>query len=70
MNVSTPATRDETAPAPERIAELDAWVGLLRAHAAAICRFNRELMVSHGLTINDFKILMHLTHTKIGRAHV
>lgn len=65
--MSTPAIRDETAPAPERPAELDAWVGLLRAHAAATRRFNRELMTSHGLTINDFEVLVHLAHAEGGR---
>ena len=65
--MSTPATKDSCAPTPERIAELDAWVGLLRAHAAATRRFNRELMGSHGLTINDFEVLVHLAHADGGR---
>ncbi len=65
--MSTPATRDDRTSAPERIAELDAWVGLLRAHAAATRRFNRELMASHGLTINDFEVLVHLAHADDGR---
>jgi DNA-binding MarR family transcriptional regulator len=65
--MSTPATTDATGPAAERPAELDAWVGLLRAHAAATRRFNRELMASHGLTINDFEVLVHLAHAEGGR---
>jgi DNA-binding MarR family transcriptional regulator len=65
--VSTPATQDDRTSAPERIAELDAWVGLLRAHAAATRRFNRELMAGHGLTINDFEVLVHLAHADDGR---
>ena len=28
--------------------ELDAWVGLLRAHAAATRQFNRELIAATG----------------------
>ena len=47
--------------------ELDAWVGLLRAHAAATRRFNRELIAEHGLTINDFEVLMHLDSADDGR---
>ena len=47
--------------------ELDAWVGLLRAHAAATRRFNRELIAEHGLTINDFEVLMHLDSADGGR---
>jgi len=49
------------------VPELDAWVGLLRAHAAATRRFNRELIAEHGLTINDFEVLMHLDSADGGR---
>jgi DNA-binding MarR family transcriptional regulator len=49
------------------VPELDAWVGLLRAHAAATRRFNRELIAEHGLTINDFEVLMHLDSADDGR---
>ncbi len=65
--MSTPATTDAATTAPERSAELEAWVGLLRAHSAATRRFNRELMASHGLTINDFEVLVHLAHADGGR---
>jgi DNA-binding MarR family transcriptional regulator len=65
--VSTPATKADRASAPERIAELDAWVAVLRAHAATTRRFNRELMAGHGLTINDFEVLVHLAHADDGR---
>lgn len=65
--MSTRAANAERPAAPERIAELDAWVALLRAHAAATRRFNRELMGSHGLTINDFEVLVHLAHADGGR---
>ena len=65
--MSTPATTPTGTTAPERPAELEAWVSLLRAHAAATRRFNRELMASHGLTINDFEVLVHLAHSDDGR---
>jgi DNA-binding MarR family transcriptional regulator len=65
--MSTPATTDTGTIPAERPAELEAWVGLLRAHAAATRRFNRELMASHGLTINDFEVLVHLAHAEGGR---
>jgi DNA-binding MarR family transcriptional regulator len=65
--MSTPVTTDTGTTAPKRPAELEAWVGLLRAHAAATRRFNRELMASHGLTINDFEVLVHLAHADGGR---
>jgi DNA-binding MarR family transcriptional regulator len=65
--VSTPTTDIEAAPATDRIPELGAWVGLLRAHAAATRQFNRELIAGHGLTINDFEVLMHLENAETGR---
>jgi DNA-binding MarR family transcriptional regulator len=64
--VST-VSRIEEAPDRERSAELDAWVGLLRAHAAVTRQFNRELIEGHGLTINDVEVLMHLSRAEGGR---
>jgi DNA-binding MarR family transcriptional regulator len=46
---------------PTRTAELDAWVGLLRAHSSVVRRFNAELVAEHGLTINDYEVLLHLS---------
>ncbi len=60
-------SRIEAAPDRERSAELDAWVGLLRAHAAVTRQFNRELIEGHGLTINDFEVLLHLRSADGGR---
>jgi DNA-binding MarR family transcriptional regulator len=42
--------------------ELQAWVALLRAHATSIRRFNAELVSEHGLTLNDYEVLLHLSH--------
>lgn len=44
------------ATTPEQVA----WVGLLRAHASAMRRFNGDLMSAHGLTLNDYEVLLHL----------
>ncbi len=60
-------TKTEQVPDRERSAELDAWVGLLRAHSAVTRQFNRELIENHGLTINDFEVLMHLRRAEGGR---
>lgn len=38
-----------------------AWVGLLRGHSAATRRLNAELLSQHGLTLNDYEVLMHLS---------
>jgi DNA-binding MarR family transcriptional regulator len=39
---------------------LDAWVGFLRAHAALTRALNADLVNTHGLTINDYEVLLHL----------
>lgn len=46
---------------------LDAWVGLLRAHASMTRAFNAELLSQHGLTLNDFEALLHLSRAELGR---
>ncbi len=65
--MSTPTTNIERTTGADQIPEVGAWVGLLRAHAAVTRQFNRELIASHGLTINDFEVLMHLEHAEGGR---
>lgn len=42
-------------------AELDAWVRFLRAHAAVTRALSAELVREHGLTINDYEVLLHLS---------
>jgi DNA-binding MarR family transcriptional regulator len=42
--------------------EQRAWVSLMRAHVAAMRRFNGDLSSAHGLTINDYEVLLHLAH--------
>jgi DNA-binding MarR family transcriptional regulator len=44
----------------EGVPALDAWVGLLRAHAALFRELNADLVNQHGLTINDYEVLLHL----------
>jgi DNA-binding MarR family transcriptional regulator len=65
--VSTVQNNIERESGTGQVAELDAWVGLLRAHAAVTRQFNRELIASHGLTINDFEVLVHLDSADGGR---
>jgi len=45
-----------------RNAEVEAFAGLLRAHASATRRFNAELVAAHGLTLNDYEVLLRLAH--------
>jgi DNA-binding MarR family transcriptional regulator len=44
-----------------RGAAVEAWIGLLRAHAATTRQFNAELLEEHGLTLNDFDVLAQLS---------
>lgn len=39
---------------------LNVWVGLLRAHAALTRELSADLVAQHGLTINDYEVLLHL----------
>jgi DNA-binding MarR family transcriptional regulator len=43
---------------------LDAWVSLLRAHAALFRELNADLVNQHGLTINDYEVLLHLARAE------
>ncbi|MDQ2983959.1 MAG: MarR family transcriptional regulator [Actinomycetota bacterium] len=39
---------------------LQSWVSFLRAHAAAIRQANADLIAAHGLTLNDYEVLLRL----------
>jgi DNA-binding MarR family transcriptional regulator len=41
---------------------LDAWVRLLRGHAAARRSLSAQLQADHGLTVNDYEALLLLSH--------
>ncbi len=43
---------------------LRAWVPFLRAHAALTRKLNAELVAEHGLTLNDYEVLLHLSHAE------
>ena len=47
-------------PAPGDARDLEPWVNFLRAHAATTRRLNADLVAEHGLTINDYEVLLHL----------
>jgi DNA-binding MarR family transcriptional regulator len=46
---------------------LDSWIRLLRGHASATRAMSAELVVEHGLTINDYEALLHLSRSEEGR---
>jgi len=51
-----------TQVSPRTTPETQTWVALLRAHASSVRRFNAELVSEHGLTLNDYEVLLHLSH--------
>ena len=48
-------------PTVSRGVELDTWVRFLRAHSVIVGKLNAELVADHGLTVNDFEVLLHLS---------
>jgi DNA-binding MarR family transcriptional regulator len=40
---------------------VEAWISLLRAHAATTRQFSTQLLETHGLTLNDFDVLAQLS---------
>jgi DNA-binding MarR family transcriptional regulator len=41
---------------------LSAWVAFLRGHAALTRELNTQLVADHGLTMNDYEVLLRLSH--------
>ena len=41
-----------------------AWVNFLRSHSAVTRSLNTDLLQKHGLTINDYEVLLHLAHAE------
>jgi len=46
---------------------LDSWVRLLRGHASVTRAMSTQLEAEHGLTINDYEALLHLSRAEDGR---
>lgn len=47
--------------------ELRAWIRLLRAHASLTRGLNTDLVARHGLTLNDYDVLVQLARAPDGR---
>jgi DNA-binding MarR family transcriptional regulator len=56
--VLSPQTAQASPPA------LQAWIRLLRAHAASTRSLSSQLQAEHGLTINDYEALFLLSHAE------
>jgi DNA-binding MarR family transcriptional regulator len=50
---------------PEK--QLESWVSFLRSHAAITRELSAQLQQEHGLTLNDYEVLLHLSHADGGR---
>jgi DNA-binding MarR family transcriptional regulator len=46
--------------------QLESWVFFLRAHAAITRELSAQLQREHGLTLNDYEVLLHLSHADGG----
>ena len=46
--------------------QLDSWVSFLRAHAAITRELSVQLQREHGLTLNDYEVLLHLSYAEGG----
>lgn len=53
-----------TIPVPR---QLESWVSFLRAHAAITRELSAQLQREHDLTLNDYEVLLHLSHAEDGR---
>jgi DNA-binding MarR family transcriptional regulator len=45
---------------------LESWVSFLRAHSAITRQMNADLLNEHGLTLNDYEVLLLLSHEEQG----
>jgi DNA-binding MarR family transcriptional regulator len=45
---------------------LEAWVAFLRAHSAITRQLNADLLGEHGLTLNDYEVLLLLNRSEQG----
>jgi DNA-binding MarR family transcriptional regulator len=55
------STQTDDRSFPRDTPEVQAWAQLLRAHAALTRYFSADLL-EHGLTLNDYEVLLHLAH--------
>ena len=51
------------APNPT-LTELEPWVRFLHAHATVVGELSSELVAEHGLTINDYEVLLRLSRAE------
>jgi DNA-binding MarR family transcriptional regulator len=47
--------------------QLESWIAFLRSHSAITRELSAQLQREHGLTLNDYEVLLHLSHSEGGR---
>jgi DNA-binding MarR family transcriptional regulator len=53
------------ASTPQRLESwVESWVSFLRSHAAITRELSVQLQREHGLTLNDYEVLLHLSHAE------
>jgi len=58
----TPTTQPSSPPEQQ----LESWIAFLRSHAAIIRELSAQLQREHDLTLNDYEVLLHLSHAEGG----
>jgi DNA-binding MarR family transcriptional regulator len=46
--------------------QLESWITFLRSHSAITRELSAQLQREHGLTLNDYEVLLHLSHAEGG----
>jgi DNA-binding MarR family transcriptional regulator len=46
--------------------QLDSWIAFLRSHSAITRELSAQLQREHGLTLNDYEVLLHLSRAEGG----
>ena len=46
--------------------QLESWIAFLRSHSAITRELSAQLQREHGLTLNDYEVLLHLSHAEGG----
>ena len=59
-------TSISTTPPSSPPRQLASWIAFLRSHSAITRELSAQLQREHGLTLNDYEVLLHLSHADGG----
>jgi DNA-binding MarR family transcriptional regulator len=63
VSIDSATSPDDACASDLSVAELDAWRGLMRAHAALVKTLDAELEQTHALPLSSFEVLLYLDHS-------